>query len=163
MYGDIGTYENIYSGYYIYEIENGKASVSHYDGTYWNSEEDNDIHEEIYTWNNSIEAPIGLLYISDYMYAYFSENVDNSQSVFNSWIHYLKDGYNDDTEWLMTRFGYKDENSKYIGAFHVRNGGILDYSLVYVNRGVRPVFYLNSNIMITKGNGTKTNPFIINN
>ena len=82
-------------------------------------------------------------------------------------MHFLKDGYNTlstEHEWLSTRLGvYSD------GAFGVRAWSISPSG--EVNAGntsfdcrniVRPVFYLNSNIKINDGDGTKTNPYIIN-
>lgn len=116
------------------------------------------------------EAKVGLIYISDFMYA-------ASPNCWNLYGYHLTNNQSDyrsaaEDNWMNIRFGVTwtisrtiDNNTKvyYIGS----TGGVLvhtqstqkfsDYSYA-----VRPTFYLNSNVTYAGGEGTKTNPYRIN-
>ena len=179
MYGDINQdilISTLYNGDKMYELETGKVAITRY----WPDEgqetcsSDNLCSKKEYIWSKNINAKVSLMYIHDYYYSYYDGsdsstrgNAESYDKLANSWLHFLKDGYNTlstEHEWLSTRLGvYSD------GAFGVRAWSISPSG--EVNAGntsfdcrniVRPVFYLNSNIKINDGDGTKTNPYIIN-
>ena len=103
-------------------------------------------------------AKIGLMYVSDYSYAadpsYWTTQMNREDAqdyrlaTTSNWI------YMGMSEWLIGRtYGSTDVS------FDISSGGQIIYNLVNSTfRGVRPVFYLNSNVNYASGNGTITNP-----
>ena len=69
--------------------------------------------------------------------------------------------YNSRYFWTLSPSGFSSGNS-YAFAWHVTSSGILD-SWYYVasSPGVRPVINLKANTLITKGDGSSLNPFVI--
>ena len=61
-------------------------------------------------------------------------------------------------EWTMSRYGLYSGN--YL-AWRVTSDGGVNNHYVTNTYSVRPVFYLTSNVKITGGTGTSTDPFII--
>ena len=172
MYGD--TIVRYYNGDKMYNIEKGISSTEHYVGTYEN------ISKVPYTWSTekSINAKIGLLYLYDYMFAYYDGNSTitrgnpgDATNVANSWIFFRKDNYNsiniynnDPYEYLITQFGIRDYNNYSFYAYSVSSSGYVNDNALggYTYAcGIRPVFYLNSNAKIANGDGTKANPYIL--
>ena len=103
-------------------------------------------------------AKIGLMYISDYMYAagsrHWSDTVYNfarNKDLSDSWI------FSGNEEMTITRAS--DDN---INVFYILSSGRFNFSFAnYVNCDVRPVFYLNSNVILTGGTGTQADPYRI--
>ncbi len=106
---------------------------------------------------------IGLMYLSDYLYA------NDGQTNTNNWL-FIQNGLNgkDNTptgsiapsataEWTMTRYTYYDTSHARL----VNGDGTLETWSVNVTFAVRPVFYLSSEIKITDGNGDINTPYII--
>ncbi len=156
-YGD--TTSTSYNGDTLYNIETGKSETTHYAGTYGS------VTGQSYTWTNTVNAKISLMYLHDYAYAYPGGNPNNYTNVANSWIHYEKDGYNTARyEWLSTRWGIISASNTNVGARNVHHNGNLSYYPYLYNSdlGARPVFYLLSIVSLT-GEGTKDSPFIISN
>lgn len=124
--------------------------------------------ETIYTGNPpSIEENIGLMYASDYSYGTdlnsCSKNIYNYDTDTNcknkDWL--LKSGVEtqiNTTQWLIT------PRSSYSGrAWYVDSTGCVGYGYgVYNTGGVRPVLYLNSELVIESGHeGTIGDPYRI--
>ena len=112
-------------------------------------------HSGIY--QGTTTANIGLMYVSDYMYAsgYIASNDTTTLGNNMNWINsnWLYNGF----EWTITPVGYYDAS-----AFCVSGSGSLYYNGVTADsRGLRPSFYLKSNIKITSGDGSFANPYII--
>ena len=100
-------------------------------------------------------AKVGLMYVSDYGYAavpsFWTTGLYNYREAKSS--NYLA-GI---TEWTISR---RTDYATYVfEVYHA--GGISSYGASYSGRGVRPSFYLNSNVTITGGSGTQTDPFTI--
>ena len=106
------------------------------------------------------EDEIGLMYVSDYMYA-----VDPS-----GWLYLGNESENTDYRTI------KDSNWLYMGlaewsissrtdlsnaAFDIDSQGRVYSYYVYGNYGARPTFYLKSDVEISRGNGTVTDPYRI--
>ena len=152
-----------YNGDAMYEIEHGEKETTHLVGV-----KDN-ISQETYTWTQKVKSKIGLMYLHDYYYSYYDGineesrgNPENYINAKNSWIYFEKDGYNtglDCREWLMTRYGVYD--LAVYAWFIYRSGAFGWYDFMDLSSGVRPVFYLNSSAEISTGDGTKTNPYIL--
>ena len=108
------------------------------------------------TYDTNTTANIGLMYISDYMYAssaYASTTTTTTgSSQYNGKNNWLYKGL----EWTIT-----PSSSFAAGAFSVYYYGDVNRSTSYRGYGVRPTFYLKSNITITGGTGTFDDPYTI--
>ena len=108
--------------------------------------------------STTYSAKIGLMYVSDYGYAASPANwtttlynYDNDTNCNNNWL------YMGEYEWTISR-----RSGTTYDAFRVVDTGYVGYE--YVDgydgyNGVRPSFYLKSNVAITSGDGSSSNPF----
>ena len=106
-------------------------------------------------YQGTTTAPIGLMYVSDYMYAsgYIASTgttLGNSSNFMNS--NWLYKG----SEWTITPRGNSDTS-----AFGVSNAGGVNYNYSNVGNGLRPTFYLKSSVYVTGGDGSFSNPYTI--
>ena len=127
------------------------------------------LSSEIYT--TSSPTKVGLMYISDYMYAasrdkwtlYAYDNNGSFNSDHTEWNGndyskaYTEDWmYTNDNQWTISR-GSSNEYSVYsVASRGSAHGDKANSSFL-----IRPVFYLNHNIRFSSGTGTETDPFII--
>lgn len=113
------------------------------------------------TYKITWPGKIALMYPSDYGYATdfstCSNNMysydDDSDCYAEDWLFSLSNG--NAIEWLLA------PNSGYsIGAWNVDGGNVYNDD---VNRGigVRPVFYLNSELVIESGDGSESTPYVV--
>ncbi len=112
-------------------------------------------------------AKISLMYASDYTLSLGSSSLAltgstsaNKETLKTGWMHQSN---NDTTkhiyEWTLARYG--DVGSSFY-AWRVDDAGGVNYSIVTFPTGVRPVFYLTSDVKITSGgDGSLENPYII--
>ncbi len=111
-----------------------------------------------------LDVYIGLMYLSDYLYA------NNGYQSTNNWL-FIQNGLNgtantpsgsiaptSDCEWTMTRYADGDGRSY---AWGVEDWGTGEFHYFDGELAVRPVFYLSSEITITDGNGYINTPYII--
>ena len=121
-----------------------------------------DVYSAEINLSNTINAKIGLMYIYDYDYGLPGgtncKNAANQSICKTSWIHLV----NNDTaapipayEWLITRY------SIYYAWCIVSDGYINACDISYYARSVRPVFFLRASERIVSGNGTITDPYIL--
>ena len=110
-------------------------------------------------FNNGIvnTYKVSLMYVSDYGYAASPENwssplysADNDTNRNNNWI------YMGGSEWILSPQSSTTDN-----AFYLYAGGSMLYAPVTYLYGIRPVFYLNSDVTLVGGNGTLRNPYRI--
>ena len=100
---------------------------------------------------------IGLMYVSDYLYAsgHYSSSDTTAASYYEGRYpsqNWLYNGF----EWTITPVGTVGQTS-----FGVTRDGIIN-SFITVNAlGVRPSFYLKSSVYVTGGNGSYSNPYTI--
>ena len=113
---------------------------------------------------------IGLMYPSDYGYATVGGVTTNRESclskLMTSWSD-VSDCYNNDylfketSEWTLTPF-----STYYYAAFYIDVPGNVDFGLGHIGVsdvfGVRPTLYLKSNILISQGDGSSSNPYQLN-
>ena len=120
------------------------------------------------TFQNEIVSPavgttysdeIGLVYLSDYGYATSPEHwttrlsdYDNDNITTNNWMY-----TGDSSEWTITR---RSDTTDF-GIYIFMNGDLtyLNVDGFYGGPTVRPVFYLKSNVNLTSGDGSRSNPF----
>ena len=105
-------------------------------------------------YSTTTDAKIGLMYLSDYLYAssYYtnSDTTTQNASYFGN-KNWLYKGY----EWTLTPYA-----SNANGVWHVRYGSAGNSS-TYAPTSARPSFYLKSTVSISGGDGTFANPYII--
>ena len=114
------------------------------------------------TRSNNWIGIIGLIYVSDYGYASIncetkwirsSDNAENDLRSCNStnWLYnYLS------REWLIVPTSNTSSD-----VFSVSNGEIVSFKYNYSTPTVRPTLYLLSNVKITGGSGTSTDPYTL--
>ena len=151
-----GTYKNMISEetYYL-----GGATFSNYRtltaSGYYNAERDS---SQVYSGNPaSTTQKIGLMYPSDYGYAAGSSCLstalfDYSDGCKNS--DYL---YSGKYEWLQAPYASASSGT----AFLRSTGYVFNGYSVTDSYAVRPVLYLNTNVQITGGDGSQSNPYTI--
>lgn len=130
----VGGISNQYTNrnvYNIYDVEVGDSKVS-----------------SVY-----VNAKIGLMYISDFGYAtttnYYGRTLNTATT--NNWL--FTSGQN---TWFITR-NSSSNNSQY----YLTSSGTINVASVSSSYQVRPCFYLNSNVKISSGTGTSSNPYRI--
>ena len=110
------------------------------------------------------------MYVSDFYYSYAINGSDSSKTncydssagCRNSWLHIRENGKSEDFqyEWTMTRYSLPDSHGYYY-TWLVNSTGFFQTFYLHYEFSVRPVFYLNSSIIIGSGTGTSIDPFII--
>ncbi len=117
------------------------------------------------TWI-STTAKVGLMYVSDYVLSLGSSSLDyvgtdNYRTMKTSWMHISNNDSEapSSTEWTMSRYGHTD--NAYYMAWRIYSDGYIDFVRLDNTFSVRPVFYLESNIELSGGTGTITDPYII--
>ena len=105
-------------------------------------------------YSTTTDAKIGLMYLSDYLYAssYYTNSDTTTQgtSYFGN-KNWLYKGY----EWTLTPY------ASYAYRVWFVNFGSASYSSTYTPTFARPSFYLKSTVSISGGDGTFANPYII--
>ena len=107
------------------------------------------------TGDASVTSKMGLMYLSDYLYAsgyYSSTNTTNQINYGYGNKNWLSKGH----EWTQTP--YTSYESK---VWHVGPGGYAISNLAYFTLGWRPTFYLKSSVYVTGGNGSFDNPYTL--
>lgn len=111
--------------------------------------------------NTKYNAKVGLMYVSDYGYAaspaYWNTKLSSYSSArLNNWMHMGL------FEWTLTRVSGHSYGDIY--SFFLNDNGSLDFSNPvnnYPGFAVRPTFYLKSNVVLTGGTGTQSDPYRI--
>ena len=124
---------------------------------YYNAERDS---TQVYSGNpGSTTQHIGLMYPSDYGYAAGESCLSTALYSYNSSCQNTDYLYSGVYEWLQVPYAsdaYMAATLRSAGIVD-GNGGILDTD----SYAVRPVLYLNSNVQITGGEGSQSNPFTL--
>lgn len=104
-------------------------------------------------------ARIGLMYISDYAFGVTPDywnlpisNYNTNEVTSNNWL------YENTIQWTISK-----QNDSASHAYFVDGAGLVfgDAITIY-NGSVKPVFYLNSAVILTSGTGTLDDPYRIN-
>ena len=111
---------------------------------------------------------IGLMYASDYALSLGSSALalstgtnENAALLKTGWMHPSNNVVNS-SEWTISRRGVTGYGSGDFRIWIVQSSGSVDNLYSAKSSGVRPVFYLTSDVKITAdGNGSLENPFII--
>ncbi len=101
--------------------------------------------------NGNLDYPIGLITADEMIYAGGARMVNNNE-------YYL---YTGNRYWTMTPFYFLNASS---GAYNwgIYSLGDSRYGTVNNSFGVRPVINLKSTVVISQGDGTANNPYIVN-
>ena len=149
------TYRNMISSetYYLGGADNNWISATA--SEYYDAERDS---SQVYSGNPaSTIQNIGLMYPSDYGYAAGSSCLSTSLFTYNSSCK-NSDYLSGLTEWLQAP--YTRYSSAASTLFSL---GYVSYSSTMTgSNAVRPVLYLNTNVQITGGDGSQSNPFTLN-
>lgn len=100
--------------------------------------------------NGKLTYPVGLITVDEAVFAggvYLSVNPE----------YYL---YTGQTYWTMSPYNFTSSNAN-ANAWRVNSTGHLDANWVTTSYGVRPVVNLSADILITGGDGTKVNPYMV--
>ena len=154
------TYKNMISPstYYLGGATNSNRQTLTASG-YYNAERDS---SQVYSGNPaSTRQYIGLMYPSDYGYAAGESCLSTALWNYDSSCKNTDYLFSRTTEWLQAPYV---SNPSYAAAL-TSSGLVYVYgSLVHINSNdVRPVLYLNSNVKITGGDGSQSNPFKLGN
>ena len=106
-------------------------------------------------YSTSTNAKIGLMYVSDYLYAsgyYNSSTTAYGNQYYFSNQNWLFKGI----EWMIT-----PRSDSTTSAFIVHYKGSVISNYAYYGIGVRPTFYLKSSVYVTGGSGTFDDPYTI--
>ena len=107
------------------------------------------------TYSGTTTASIGLMYISDYLYASGTYEITNTTGgnttnfVMYNWLY---NGY----EWTITP---KVNTDNYV--FYLNTSGTIVNNSSYNSYAIRPTFYLKSSVYVTGGDGSFHNPYTI--
>lgn len=150
------TYKNMISEETFYL---GGATNSNYQtltaSGYYNAERDS---SQVYSGNpGSTTQNIGLMYPSDYGYAAGENCLSTALNSYSSSCRNTDYLFNRKSEWLQAPYASLSNSAAFL-----YSTGFVYGSGLYVNSGssaVRPVLYLNSNVQITDGIGSQSNPF----
>ena len=140
----------------------GLSSTANTSSTLYAAERGSNVYEgRPTTWTGQI----GLMYPSDYGYATNGGNTGRDTCLsYNlvSWNNY-SDCYNND--WLYESSNYKwtltPISSFSTDVFNIQDIGVIGATSATSILTVSPVTYLNSNVMITGGDGSHNNPFTL--
>lgn len=107
----------------------------------------------------SLNAKIGLMYISDYGYAVQSTNCSRDTTLnsygskictLNNWLYGVGE------EWVFTHKSIEDNINFYFDAT-----GNISLMHSFAANAVRPVLYLDSSVYVLDGDGSESDPYII--
>ena len=105
--------------------------------------------------STTYNAKIGLMYLSDYGYATSPENWNEymmhlNYVINNNWMYMGVD------EWTITRRSGTPSGF----AFYITQDGSVDFfGVKYRKTGIRPTFYLNSDVELESGTGSASDPY----
>ena len=103
--------------------------------------------------STTYKAKIGLMYISDYSYASSKANWTMKLDSYSSGENWL---YKGTSEWMITA------DLDYNNAFIIDdNGSVNQASINTIQYNFRPVFYLDSSVVVRSGSGTSLDPYIV--
>ena len=158
--GSSYSYDNIKTAKF-HELERGSNTGKICSSGYYC----NDTVARTTTWTGKI----GLMYPSDYgyatsggsttdrttclntnLYGWNSSNVSDCKN--NDWL------FNSSNQWTISPIA-NSSHANYV--FGVGSGGYVNDNFAHYNYGVRPVVYLLSSVQITRGDGSRGNPFIL--
>ncbi len=152
-------YSSSYNAQQTYNKELGTEKLTTNDSKCY-AEDNNSIAQKCTENDLSYKnAKIGLMYVSDYLYAAYPDAWDqvitnsggysNDTVKANNWMFLGK------TEWTISRMANYGNNAWYVNP----EGYVGCTNITITVSGVWPSFYLDSSTKIKSGNGTHDNPF----
>ena len=111
------------------------------------------------TYSTSMDAKIGLMYFSDYLYASSGFSSDDSTRISSNSKYAVDNWLYKGFEYTITPFG-----SNYSDVKQIDDGGYAGWAMLYTSFEavmIRPVFYLKSSVEINGGSGTFEDPYTL--
>ena len=108
------------------------------------------------TYDSTTTENIGLMYVSDYMYASSDINDTYTLRKGNAYENGRNNWLYKGLEWTITLDSNDSSN-----AIYVTSDGSVASSVTYISRSIRPTFYLKSSVYVTGGDGSFDNPYTI--
>ncbi len=106
------------------------------------------------SYSTTTDAKIGLMYLSDYLYAssyYTSSDTTTQGTSYFGNKNWLYKGW----EWTLTPYASDSSSVWRVGY------GSANFSTTYLPYSARPTFYLKSSVYVTGGDGSFDNPFTL--
>ena len=151
-------------------ISNTRWQTNTIDWEYVDGTDAKTVYNHEFEDNNSFyESPIGLIYVTDYLYAatpvawslspgyVISDRESDYFNILNTAHNWMYMGGYDWTITQCTSLIF----SKYHSACDIDDDGSVDFDFTDDYNAIRPVFYLNSDVLYESGIGTKTDPIIL--
>ena len=115
----------------------------------------------------SLSAKIGIMYASDYTLSLGATSMsitgstyDNTSTFRTSWMYPTNnDSLKSYSEWTLSRAGFVGGTT--YATWVIDNTGAINTSGVNMANSVRPVFYLNTDVVYSSGTGSIDDPFMI--
>ena len=103
------------------------------------------------------QAKVGLIYISDFAFSTIPSNWNKPVNTYNSQLVTKDTWLFNSLEWTISP---QSDSSSH--AYFIDGSGLVFGDLITLyNIGVRPTFYLNENVLVASGDGTKDEPYRI--
>ena len=105
-------------------------------------------------YSTTTDAKIGLMYLSDYLYAssyYTSSDTTTQGTSYFGNKNWLYKGY----EWTLTPYASDSDLVWWV------NSGSVNNAFTFAPNSARPTFYLKSSVYVTGGDGSFDNPFTL--
>ena len=119
----------------------------------------NPLHDK--NGNKTYEAKIGLMYLSDYGFAALPQYWENSVTNYsvgetrrNNWLYLGVE------EWTISRNASDEDEIRAYGIYWY-SGGVVNAGVSSSPMVIRPTFYLKSDVKLTGGSGTESDPYRI--
>jgi len=107
-------------------------------------------------YSSSYDAKIGLMYVSDYLYACGINPIENSTNIASLLDNAIQNWLYRGNEYTMTPSSANNNS-----LFTILSSGRIGPIASFYGFNIRPVFYLKSNVVFNGGNGSFEHPFEI--
>ena len=116
--------------------------------------------------STSWTGKVGLMYPSDYGYATSGGTTTDRNACLNKELLYYWDSVSDcyNNDWIFNsayQWTITPHASNSLNVFNLLSAGYVDSNSMHSIRGVRPVVFLKSSIKIVDGDGSSSNPYIL--
>ena len=170
-------YNNAKNGTYEYSKNIKSSSIDKIAKVRWNTSRTTDGTSALNSYNqersttlvstpsdnvprtNTWDGKIALIYPSDYGYASTDTTCRNKMNSSTNNVYNCKNDnwlFKSSSYWTLSPRSGTAEN-----VFHVYSGGSVTFSDASYGIGVRPALFLKSDVVIAEGEGTESNPFIL--
>lgn len=150
--------------YYTSWVEYHNSGGTYTDENFYSFERGEAAYNPITMVDAFIIQNVGIIYASDVLYTY-SKGIDEECSKGSIWKNVCTKGnlswiYNGSKQWTMTEQFVQSSSISDMGVWSIdETGGVFIDG--YNTKQIRPVVYLNSDVTFLDGDGSQTDPYII--